>query len=269
MKKSYVDTPHGQVHVRHWPAGGDHAILLIHWTPFSGRMYTPLAPFFVAAGYDVIAPDMLGYGRSDARPQAWAMADWARSALDVLKALNLRCAAVVGGHNGASIAAECAIAAPDIVPRLVVDGCAILTPELRAVFKGMVKTQRPLPSRDGDMQALVWRRVERLWQEYRPGFEVTDETVEMMWPAMLDYLETDFETSAPVSGAYDITARLPLVRQPSLALTAEKDTLFSTFEETKRLLKPAQHHIFKGDHPLHISSRVGEYAARIIPFLSA
>jgi pimeloyl-ACP methyl ester carboxylesterase len=269
MKKSYVDTAHGQVHVRHWAGSGTQTVLLIHWTPFSGRMYEQIAPLFAGAGYQVIAPDMLGYGRSDPRPGTWDMADWARSALDVLAAFQVDSAAVIGGHNGASIATECAIAAPDVVSRLVVDGCAILTPELRDVFKGMVKTQRPLPSRDGDMQTLVWSRVERLWQEYVPGFDVSDETVEMMWPAMLDYLETDFQTSAPVSGAYDITTRLPLVRQPSLALTAEKDTLFSTFEDTKRLLKPDQHHIFKGNHPLHFSGRVGEYAARILSFLSA
>lgn len=269
MRKSYIDTPRGQVHVRHWRGAGEGTLLLLHWTPFSGRMYEPIAPYFVEAGYSVIAPDMLGYGRSDTRPDEWAMADWGASALEVLKAFDCAEAVVVGGHNGASIAAECAIAGRDVISHVVVDGCAILTPELRAVFKDMVKTQRPLPSQDGDMQALVWSRVERLWQEYVPGFTVSDETIEMMWPAMLDYLETDFQTSAPVSGSYDITQRLPLIQQPSLLLTAEHDTLFGTFAETKRLLQPDQHHIFAGHHPLHDCDRVDEYAGRILTFLGS
>lgn len=267
MKKRYVDTPNGQIHVRHWLTPMAPTFLLLHWTPFSGRMYEPLGNYLAALGYQVIAPDMLGYGRSDARPDPWTMQDWARGALAVLQQYEASQTCVVGGHNGASVATECAILGSDAIEQVVLDGCAILTPELRKAFAAMVKTERPKPLEDGSHVQLVWDRMERVWQEYIPGFSVeTKADLERMWPAMLDYLETDFQTSAPVSGAYDLTERLGAISQPVLLLTAERDTLASSFQTAKALLPQARSHFFDGDHPLHFASRLDEYAGVLTQF---
>lgn len=262
MHKVYVDTAHGQIHVR---TSGDSGpvLMLVHWTPLSGRMFEGLAPLFVDAGFRVVAPDLLGYGRSDARPTDWSMAAWADSLAQVMDGLGIDRASVLGGHNGASIALELGIAHPQRIERLVLDGCPVLTAELRAAFTALVKSTPPSAAQD------VFDRTVGLLAEYIPGYRPEDEGLALLWPAMLDYLETGFVPSAAVAGAYDITERLPLATAPMLVLGADKDSLGSTFDRSVALAKPAASHKFAGNHPVHFADRHAEYAAIVTSFLKA
>ena len=262
MRRSYVDTPRGQVHLRE--AGqGDRVLLLIHWTPLSGRMFEGVAPRFADAGFRVVAPDSLGYGRSDARPTEWTIAAWASNLAKVLDALDIDRVDVLGGHNGASIALEMALNHPERVDRLILDGCPLLTPELRAAFAALAAWQ---PS--GDPQA-VYDRTVGLLAEYIPGFVPEGEGLALLWPTMIDYLETGFVPSAAIAGAYDIARRLPLVRHPTLLLGAERDTLAANFNPAGELLHPTAQHFFVGHHPLHFAERHAEYADVVIGFLQS
>lgn len=268
LRRAYVDTPEGQVHLR---AAGDpaaRALLLLHWTPASGRMWEAVARLFAAGGYRVVMPDLLGYGRSDARPVAWSMADWARSVLDVLDRLEIGGFDLLGGHNGASVATEVALAAPERVGRLVLDGCAILTPELRAVFARMTGAPRPRPD-DPGVERLAWDRAVGVLREYRPGFAVDERTIEQVWPLMRDYLETDFVSSAAVAGRYDLAARLPLVAAPTLLMTAATDPLFEGTRQAISLRPDAAVHIFEGDHPIHEAAQAETFVRPVLKFLGS
>jgi len=260
MYRRYADTAHGQVHVRE--TGDGPVLLLVHWTPFSGRMYEGVAALFAAAGYRVIAPDLLGYGRSDARPTDWSMAAWAVSLGEMLDALGVRGpVSVLGGHNGASVALELAIARPSQVTRLIVDGAPILTEELRAAFRALVAANPP-----GTPQAVIDRTV-GLLSEYIPGYRPEGDGLALLWPAMTDYLATDFVSSAAVAGAYDIAVRLPLATQPMMVLGAGNDTLAATFDQTVALARPAASHLFAGHHPIHFPERHRDYADVVLRFL--
>lgn len=266
VRKAYVDTAEGQVHVRTIGDSGAKALLLLHWTPASGRMWEAVAPLFARAGYRVIMPDLLGYGRSDRRPRDWSMAQWPGSVIAVLDALRVERCDAVGGHNGASVAAEIALAAPERVRSLTLDGCAILTPDLRDAFARLVATGRP-GATDAGVDTLAWNRTVAVLKEYQPGFVVDDRTIEQVWPLMADYLATDFVSSAPVAAAYDLAARLPLVRAPMLLMSATTDPLY---EGTRRamLLRPdAATHIFDGHHPIHEKARATEFVEPVLDFL--
>jgi pimeloyl-ACP methyl ester carboxylesterase len=265
-RKSYVDTRHGQVHLR---SLGDapRTLLMLHWTPLSGRMYEPVAQCFVQAGWTVRMPDLLGYGRSDPRPEPWSIEAWADSVAEVIDRLGLQSVVLLGGHNGASIATEVALRHSARVRALILDGCPILTDELRAAFKALTNVPRPLPSADGAHKSLAWERAERLLAEYIPGFTVTAQTIDLVWPAMIDYLHTDFVSSGPVAGAYDLAQRLGLLRQPTLLLSAQRDTLASTFAQAQALLPAAQAFQFAGDHPIHFADQAAVYAAPVLRFL--
>lgn len=54
------------LHVR--VSGKGPAVLLLHGFPDSRRLWDDVSPLLVAAGYRVIAPDLRGFGRSDAPP---------------------------------------------------------------------------------------------------------------------------------------------------------------------------------------------------------
>lgn len=247
------------MHYRRLGAGGQRRVLLIHWLPLSSRMYQHVMPILAERGCDALAIDLLGYGRSDARPEKWSMQDWAANVAEVAEALAFHDALVVGGHTGSCVAAELALGFPQLVARLALDGCPFLTPSLRATFEAMRRAPRPAPDAAGAHESLVFRTVRTTYEHYLPGFSVTAETLEALWPAMIDYLETDFVSSAPISAEYDLEMRLPAVTQPTLLLTAETDTLASSFARACELRPQAARHRFAGHHPLHEPARAREY----------
>ena len=262
MRKAYVGTAHGQIHVLTSGESGP-VLMLVHWTPLSGRMFEGLAPLFVDAGFRVVAPDLLGYGRSDARPTEWSMAAWADSLAQVMDGLGIDRASVLGGHNGASITLELGIAQPHRIDRLVLDGCPVLTDELRAAFSALVKSTAPTAAQD------VFDRTVGLLAEYIPGYRPEGEGLALLWPAMLDYLETGFIPSAAIAGAYDITESLPLAAQPMLVLGADMDSLHSTFDRSVARANPIASHKFPGNHPIHFADRHAEYESVVSAFLKA
>lgn len=267
IPKSYVGLAAGQVHLR-MLGTGPQTLLLIHWTPLSGRMWAGVAPLFAAAGLRVVMPDLLGYGRSDPRPDPWRIEAYADQMAELLDALAIGSAHVLGGHNGASVATELALRHPGRVDRLVLDGCPILTDALREAFRGLTMTTRPLPLPDDSHKALAWNRTEGLLREYIPGFTVDAVTIERVWPALIDYLETDFVSSGPVAGAYDLSLRLARIHHPTLLMTAEQDTLASTFAAACALLPSAATHRFIGQHPIHFPDEAARFAAPVLAFLN-
>ncbi len=48
---------------------GDEIILMLHGEPSWSYLYRKMIPVFVAAGYRAIAPDLIGFGKSDKLPQ--------------------------------------------------------------------------------------------------------------------------------------------------------------------------------------------------------
>jgi pimeloyl-ACP methyl ester carboxylesterase len=74
------------------------------WLPFHGQL--------ADAGFEVIAPDHPGFGKSDEFPEAEAIDDLVFHYLDVLDALGLERPHVVGASFGGWIAAELAVYAP-------------------------------------------------------------------------------------------------------------------------------------------------------------
>lgn len=265
-RKAYADTPFGQVHYRSaGPADGP-ALLLIHWTPLSGRMYAAHLPLLAERGFRVIAPDLLGYGRSDPRPQTWSIAGWADNLLALLDQLGVADAVVLGGHMGACVAVELALAQPDRVRRLILDGCPLPTPELRAAFASMKAQARPQPAPDGGHERLAFQAAEGLLKHYTPSFTLDGAGLERVWPAMIDYLETDFVSSAPISGAYDLGERLPLVTMPILLMGAATDTLAGSFAAARALAPAARTAWFDGDHPIHDPAGAEAYVSAWLPF---
>jgi pimeloyl-ACP methyl ester carboxylesterase len=105
----------GRVHL--FRDGSGEPVLFLHaaggagtWPEFNARL---------ARRFDVIAPDHPGFGKSDEFPEAEGVDDLVYHYLDVLDALGLESAHVVGASFGGWIAAELAVAAPHRVRSLV------------------------------------------------------------------------------------------------------------------------------------------------------
>ena len=97
-------------------------VVLLHGFPDSGRLWRHQVPALAGAGFQVIVPDLRGYGRSD-KPEAveaYSLMHIAGDVLAIMADLNVPRAHVVGHDWGAALAWALATFRPDTVDHLVV-----------------------------------------------------------------------------------------------------------------------------------------------------
>jgi pimeloyl-ACP methyl ester carboxylesterase len=124
-RRAYFDCRFGQLHVRTaFPTTGgfDEGVTLIclHSREGSSRSFARFMPE-VAAERSVYAPDLPGFGESDAAP-GFGHADAARAVSDLSNDLRLRQIDLLGVRFGAAVALDLAVARPELVRRLVLVG---------------------------------------------------------------------------------------------------------------------------------------------------
>jgi pimeloyl-ACP methyl ester carboxylesterase len=124
-RRAYFDFKFGQLHVRTaFPTTGgfDEQVTLIclHSREGSSRSFARFLPE-IADERSVYAPDLPGFGESDAAPDP-GYADAARAVLDLAADLRLRQIDLLGVRFGAAIALELGAARPDLVRKLVLVG---------------------------------------------------------------------------------------------------------------------------------------------------
>lgn len=149
----YADVPDGDgdtlrmAWVEDGPVGGE-TVLLLHGEPSWSYLYRTMIPPLVAAGLHVVAPDLVGFGRSD-KPTAIAdhsyarHVEWVRSL--VFDVLDLQAVTLVGQDWGGLIGLRLAAEHPDRVVRIVASNTG-------------------LPTGDQDMPE-VWHRFRRAMQD--------------------------------------------------------------------------------------------------------
>jgi len=102
--------------------GQGRPVLLLHGWPDSGRLWRHQVPLLAAAGFQVVVPDLRGYGRSG-KPEeveAYSLPVVARDVLAVLADMKIARAHLVGHDWGATLAWWLASLAPGSVDHLVV-----------------------------------------------------------------------------------------------------------------------------------------------------
>ncbi|MEV7931957.1 epoxide hydrolase family protein [Curtobacterium sp. NPDC089185] len=105
------------VHVLHARADTEDPLplLLAHGWPDSGWRYRKVLPVLVAAGFDVVVPDMPGYGFSDAPPRVLDAREVAGMWATLMTDLGYERFAVSGGDIGTNVARYLALDHPDRV----------------------------------------------------------------------------------------------------------------------------------------------------------
>jgi len=119
-------------HVRTWladGAGGGAAgvvddtralAVLLHGWPQDGTAWTAVAPLLDAAGVQVVAPDLKGFGASDAPRRGYDPATLADEMSQLVRAVGARRATLVGHEWGGAVAVATALRHPGLVDALVV-----------------------------------------------------------------------------------------------------------------------------------------------------
>ncbi|MBK5231987.1 MAG: alpha/beta hydrolase [Thermoleophilia bacterium] len=124
---------HGQP-VTYHRAGEGPPLVLIHGITSSSRTWKSVMPR-LAEKYDVIAPDLLGHGRS-AKPKGdYSLGAYASGIRDLLVALEVPKATIVGHSLGGGIALQYAYQFPDRVGRLVLVDTGGIDKEVNLVLR--------------------------------------------------------------------------------------------------------------------------------------
>jgi haloalkane dehalogenase len=149
----YADVPDGEggtlrmAWVEDGPADGE-PVLLLHGEPTWSYLYRTMIPVLAQAGYRAIAPDLVGFGRSD-KPTERAdhtyarHVEWVRAlAFDVL---DLRGVTLVGQDWGGLIGLRLAAENPDRFARIVAANTGLPTgdhpmPEVWWMFREAIET---------------------------------------------------------------------------------------------------------------------------------
>ena len=215
IRRHFTELSVGQVH---WAScGADDAppVLLLHQTPRSWREYEAVLPL-LGRRWRAIAMDTVGFGDSDAAPWPASIERWAGVAAELLDALGVREAAVVGHHTGGVIAVEFAAARPRLVNALVLSS----TPFVNEAFRAARRERPPIdavePAADGSHLAALWQRRQAF---YPPGRS------DLLHAFVSDALKVsgDVEGGHRAVAAYRMEDRIALVTAPTLVIRATDD----------------------------------------------
>ena len=225
--RGYARTSEGLVHYRRLGAGAP--LVMLHASPASSRTLEPLGAL-LSARHDVLMPDTPGNGASS--PPALPvpeLADYADMVDRACDSLGLEAIDLYGTHTGAHIAIEWAIARPERVRSLILDGVALLSPDQRAEFLEHYAPPQRLDA-SGTQFAWAWNMMRDqmiFWPHYRKDSDHLRSDGQLE-PKLLHDLTMDLLGSLEIYHQpyeavfrHDVLARLSLVTQPTLWLQGD------------------------------------------------
>jgi pimeloyl-ACP methyl ester carboxylesterase len=216
IHRAFADLSIGQVHHASCGDTTAPAVLLLHQTPRSWLEYRAVLPLLAAGGWRAIAMDTPGFGDSAPLAAPASVEAWAAVAAELLDALGIERAAVVGHHTGGVIALELAASRPERVRALVLSS----TPYTDAAFRGARVESPPIDavegSADGSHLAALWQRRQAFYPRDRP---------ELLEAFVRDALKAsgDVEAGHRAVAAYRMEERIGRVTQPTLVIRASGD----------------------------------------------
>jgi pimeloyl-ACP methyl ester carboxylesterase len=114
LRMAYMDVPPEG-------AGNGRSVLLLHGKNFSGEYWESTARALAAAGFRVVIPDQIGFGKSSIADIRYSFDGLAANTARLLDTLGISRAAVVGHSMGGMLAVRFARSFPDRTERLVLE----------------------------------------------------------------------------------------------------------------------------------------------------
>ena len=243
IRRSYADTPDGQIHYAE--AGQGRPILLLHQTPRSWDEYRDVLPL-LGRKYRAIAMDTIGFGDSYRLKNEASIEIFARGVIQLMDALFIRQAAIVGHHTGGVVAVEVAAAYPDRIDKLILSS----TPYVDAQDRERRKTRPPIDEvkekPDGSHLAELWQGRMPFYPKSRP---------DLLRRFVLDALKVwdDVEAGHRAVNTYRMEERVALIKAPTLVLAGTDDPF------SYPRMKPLSEHIPR--------SRTAEIQGGMVPMV--
>jgi pimeloyl-ACP methyl ester carboxylesterase len=252
LDRAFVRIEEGLVHYRHAGEGaadGSLPLYMMHAGPGSSKGLTGLVTALAETRY-CIAADTLGFGESvPPTPEEPDLIYYADSVIRIWDKLGLDKVDVYGGHTGANIGMEIAIAHPDRVRKLVFDGVALFDPALAA---DMLENYAPKikPQANGEHFIWAWNfmrdmglyfpyymrdKEHYLGKEPWPTGSLHSSVMEVM--KALDHYYKGYNAVF----RHKTHDRLPLITVPTFCMAHEADPLNVSVEEAAALVPNSEH----------------------------
>jgi pimeloyl-ACP methyl ester carboxylesterase len=259
VRRAYAPGPHGQIHYRiAGPEGTRSPLLLLHSTPGSSYLFDS---FLAEMGRDrtVIAPDLPGFGMSDAPAEAPGIAGYAAAMLEMEATLGLGVFDIMGYHSGGLVAVEMARELSNGVRKIVMISAPVFTEQERTDLNARFNVRSP------DERA---KAMEKSWPIFKTDFwKMADDPVRT-WNIFLDIQKNPQTTSWGLRGAinYDLAGVLPTLSQPILILNPKDDLAAYTPRAAEFLKNGRIHDLPEWTHGM-LDTKTGEVAAMVRDFL--
>ena len=105
--------------IRYYAAGTGPAMVLVHGLGVSADYWRRVGAPLAAGGYQVLAPDLPGFGRTPGPGRGLSISEQAEAVVAFMAALGLGQAAMVGHSLACQVLVELAVARPELVRTLV------------------------------------------------------------------------------------------------------------------------------------------------------
>lgn len=173
---------------------------------------------FVANGYDVIIPDLPGFGDSDKPDLDYTLEFFANSMLEFADQIGITQFAVVGNSLGGAVSLGMALAAPDRISHLMLMGCGGLEDQM-TYFQNMkgVQAMTAVPLGSPEFTPEYLKEVLQMIV-YDPA-HVTDELIEERFRILKTQNPAAFKRMV----IPNVTDQLKDIKAPVLAFWGDKD----------------------------------------------
>ena len=225
IRRGYCEGRTGQVHYRRCRVEASRArtrpLVLLHQSPLSSTQFERVMPALAANGFDVVAPDMPGFGMSDAAPEGADLELFASVIPAALGVLGCTRADIVGHHTGAVLGAVFAAEQPQAVNRLVLNGFPLLSQAEREHFATFYFGPKE-PKPDGSHLLVAWENRLRSTPGWTDIALMHRYTVEALYRG-----GTNWKAFPLVNGA-DLHEVLQRLQVPTLMFTNTGEDLYDS-----------------------------------------
>ena len=242
IERGLVKTSAGYIHYR--AAGSGAPIMLLHMNQQSSAVYLEM---MAVLGKEVraIAIDYPSHGMSDHVYVQPTIADYAKCVIEVMDALGVRKAGVLGESAGAAVAIELAVSFADRVEKIVLVNCPFYSDSKTSERNhGVLKSG----ARPSDASGFPMTRTIEFMLEHDPAHAPMHPTQSWMDRINRAQLEAGRERWQALDALrqYDIAANLPRVRQPAMQLTGEHFIYVKFHPEFSARMKDLRQHVLAG-----------------------